>query len=150
EEPRTQMSIAALEAGVAFNNSSVTIIHGMSRPIGALFHVAHGISNAMLMKVCLGFALEGAYDRFGELGRLIGAADSSDSDEAAARKFLESVINLTKELQIPTLEEYGIQKEEFFRVIDKMAQDAMDSGSPGNTRREVSIEDVKALYRALW
>ncbi|MCD8378937.1 MAG: iron-containing alcohol dehydrogenase [Lachnospiraceae bacterium] len=150
EEARTQMSIAALEAGVAFNNSSVTIIHGMSRPIGALFHVAHGISNAMLMKVCLGFALEGAYDRFGELGRLIGAADSSDSDEAAARKFLGSVINLTKELQIPTLEEYGIQREEFFKVIDKMAQDAMDSGSPGNTRREVSIEDVKALYRALW
>ncbi len=150
EEARTQMSIAALEAGVAFNNSSVTIIHGMSRPIGALFHVAHGISNAMLMKVCLSFALEGTYDRFGELGRLIGAADSADSDEAAAQKFLEAVINLTKELQIPTLEEYGIQREEFFPVIDKMSQDAMDSGSPGNTRRDVSIEDVKALYKALW
>ncbi|MCD8131170.1 MAG: iron-containing alcohol dehydrogenase [Lachnospiraceae bacterium] len=150
EEARTQMSIAALEAGVAFNNSSVTIIHGMSRPIGALFHVAHGISNAMLMEVCLDFALEGAYDRFGELGRLIGAADLSDSDEAAARKFLEAVTKLTKELQIPTLEEYGIVREDFFKVIDKMAQDAMDSGSPGNTRRAVSIEDVKTLYKALW
>lgn len=52
------MSVAALEAGIAFNNASVTIIHGMSRPIGALFHVAHGLSNAMLMKECLGFALE--------------------------------------------------------------------------------------------
>ena len=59
EEARIQMSVAALEAGIAFNNASVTIIHGMSRPIGALFHVAHGLSNAMLMKECLGFALEG-------------------------------------------------------------------------------------------
>ena len=68
EEARIQMSVAALEAGIAFNNSSVTIIHGMSRPIGALFHVAHGLSNAMLMKECLSFALEGAVSRFAELG----------------------------------------------------------------------------------
>ena len=45
EEARVGMSIAALEAGIAFNNASVTLIHGMSRPIGALFHVAHGLSN---------------------------------------------------------------------------------------------------------
>ena len=51
EEARIQMSVAALEAGIAFNNASVTLIHGMSRPIGALFHVAHGLSNAMLLKV---------------------------------------------------------------------------------------------------
>ena len=49
-EARTQMSIAALEAGMAINNASVTIVHGMSRPIGALFHVPHGLSNAMLLE----------------------------------------------------------------------------------------------------
>ena len=86
EEARIQMSVAALEAGIAFNNASVTIIHGMSRPIGALFHVAHGLSNAMLMKECLGFALEGAYDRFADLGRAIGVADATDEDKAAAEK----------------------------------------------------------------
>ena len=48
-EARTQMSLAATEAGIAFNNASVTLIHGMSRPIGALFHVPNGLSNAMLM-----------------------------------------------------------------------------------------------------
>lgn len=57
EEARIQMSLAALEAGIAFNNASVTIIHGMSRPIGALFHIPHGISNAMLMVECLTYAL---------------------------------------------------------------------------------------------
>lgn len=149
-EARVQMSVAALEAGIAFNNASVTIIHGMSRPIGALFHVAHGISNAMLMKECLTFALPGAYERFADLGRLIGVADSHDSDIVAAEEFLKGVSDLTKELKIPTLAEYGIDKEEFFKVIDKMAGDAMDSGSPANTIRDVSKDDVIEIYKNLW
>ena len=150
EEARIQMAVAALEAGIAFNNASVTLIHGMSRPIGALFHVAHGLSNAMLMKECLSFALEGAYGRFGELGRIIGAASSEDSDEEASKKFLDAVIALTKELETPTLEEYGINKEEFFHVIEKMAHDAMESGSPQNTRRAISQADVEQMYKTLW
>lgn len=104
EEARVQMSVAALEAGIAFNNSSVTLIHGMSRPIGALFHVAHGLSNAMLMKECLGFALEGAYDRFADLGRAIGAADGADSDETASAKFQAAVVALTEELETQHLQ----------------------------------------------
>ena len=150
EEARIQMSVAALEAGIAFNNASVTIIHGMGRPIGALFHVAHGLSNAMLMKECLGFALEGAYDRFADLGRAIGVADATDEDKAAAEKFLSAIEGIVKELETPTLAEFGIDKEEFFKVIDKMAYDAMDSGSPQNTMREVSEEQVKQIYRNLW
>lgn len=150
EEARVEMSVAALEAGIAFNNASVTIIHGMSRPIGALFHVAHGLSNAMLMKECLKFALPGAYDRFADLGRAIGAAKDEDSDEAAAEKFLTEIENITKVLETPTLEEYGIDREKFFSVIDKMSFDAMASGSPQNTMREVSEEDVKQIYRNLW
>ena len=150
EEARVEMSVAALEAGIAFNNASVTIIHGMSRPIGALFHVAHGLSNAMLMKECLKFALPGAYDRFADLGRAIGAAAADDSDEAAAEKFLAEIENITKVLETPTLEEYGIDREKFFSVIDKMAFDAMASGSPQNTMRKVAEEDVKQIYRNLW
>ena len=150
EEARIQMSVAALEAGIAFNNASVTIIHGMRRPIGALFHVAHGLSNAMLMKECLGFALEGAYDRFADLGRAIGVADATDEDKVAAEKFLSAIEGIVKELETPTLAEFGIDKDEFFKVIDKMAYDAMDSGSPQNTMREVSEEQVKQIYRNLW
>ncbi|NBI89086.1 iron-containing alcohol dehydrogenase [Lachnospiraceae bacterium] len=150
EEARVQMSVAALEAGIAFNNASVTLIHGMSRPIGALFHVAHGLSNAMLMKECLSFALEGAYERFAALGQTIGAAGAEDSSQVAGEKFLAAVIALTEELETPTLEEYGISKEAFFQTIPKMAQDAMTSGSPQNTLREVTQEDIEKMYKNLW
>lgn len=150
EEARAEMAVAALEAGIAFNNASVTLIHGMSRPIGALFHVAHGLSNAMLMKECLSFALGGACDRFAELGRSIGAANDGDTDEEAAGKFLAAVEELTKELETPTLEEFGIDRDEFFRVIDKMAYDAMESKSPQNTRRKITQADIEQMYRNLW
>lgn len=150
EEARIQMAVAALEAGIAFNNASVTLIHGMSRPIGALFHVAHGLSNAMLMKECLSFALEGAYDRFADLGRAVGVAAAEDSDQEASEKFLAAVVALTEELETPTLEQFGIDKEAFFNVIEKMAYDAMDSGSPQNTRRAITQADVEQMYRNLW
>ncbi len=150
EEARIEMSVAALEAGIAFNNASVTLIHGMSRPIGALFHVAHGLSNAMLMKECLSFALSGAYDRFAELGRSIGAASAEDTDKTAGEKFLRAVEKLVEELETPTLEEFGIDKDAFFEAIGKMAYDALDSGSPQNTRRDITQADIEQMYRNLW
>ena len=150
QEAREQMALAALEAGIAFNNSSVTVIHGMSRPIGALFHVAHGLSNAMLMKECLTFALSGAKERFGDLGRVVGVASENDTDAEAGRKFLAGVEALVKELDIPDLEGAGIQREKFFELIDKMAHDAMESGSPQNTMRDITEEEVKEIYKKLW
>lgn len=149
-EAREQMAIAALEAGIAFNNASVTVVHGMSRPIGALFHVPHGISNAMLLGECLAFALDGAEAKFADLGRAICVAEETCSDTLASQKFLSAVENICRELEIPTLEGYGIEKDKFFEVIDKMAHDAMDSGSPQNTQKEITEEDVKQIYRNLW
>lgn len=150
EEARIQMSIAALEGGIAFNNSSVTIVHGMSRPIGALFHVAHGISNAMLLKECLTFVLDGAYDRFGELAKAIKIVDDNVQDGVAAKKFVTAVNGLCNELKIPSLEEYGIDKENFFNNLDKMASDALESGSPNNTIKDITHEDIVEIYKALW
>lgn len=150
EAARSEMSIAALEAGIAFNNASVTLIHGMSRPIGALFHIPHGLSNAMLMKTCLSYALPGAQARFAVLGRAVGAAREDASDEAAAACFLEALSRLTARLEIPTLEQYGVDRQAFFAAIDKMAHDAMESGSPQNTMRDLTEADIRQLYTQLW
>ena len=150
EVARTEMSIAALEAGMAFNNSSVTLVHGMSRPIGALFHVPHGISNAMLLNVCLGYAKDGAKSRFADMARAIGAARDTDSEDAAADHFMAEVKKICDICKIPTLEGYGIPKYEFMAKIDKMAADAMASGSPSNTRRELDETVLKDLYRKLY
>lgn len=147
---REQMSLAALEAGIAFNNASVTIIHGMSRPIGALFHVPHGLSNAMLMKACFEYVYDGAYDRFAAMARAIGKASFEENDKSAANKFIKACDDLCRICQVPTLEEYGIDRKQFFDSIDKMAQDAIDSGSPANTIKPIDKQDVINIYKSLW
>lgn len=149
-EARTQMSLAALEAGVCITNASVTLVHGLSRPIGALFHVPHGLSNAMLLPDCLEFALPGAPERFAALGRAVGAAAADADDDTAARTFLDAVRTLCAICEVPSPAEYGITREAFFAKIEKMSADAIASGSPGNTIRAVTEADCAAIYRKLW
>ncbi|MBQ1385977.1 MAG: iron-containing alcohol dehydrogenase [Erysipelotrichales bacterium] len=150
EAARIQMSLAATEAGLAFTNASVTIVHGMSRPIGALFHVPHGLSNAMLLEVCMNFAVDGAYDRFADIARYLGFASAKDEDEKAARIFLEKLSGLLRNLHVPTMSEYGIDKDAYFAVIEKMAHDAYASGSPSNTIKKVTVEDMIRLYKEVY
>ncbi|MFP3488490.1 iron-containing alcohol dehydrogenase, partial [Staphylococcus sp. SIMBA_130] len=69
-EAREAMSLGALQAGMAFTNASVCLVHGMSRPIGALFHVPHGYSNAMLLPAVLDYSKASCTDRLADLGRL--------------------------------------------------------------------------------
>ena len=150
EESRIQMSLAALEAGMAFNNSSVTIVHGMSRPIGALFHVPHGISNAMLLNVCLEYIADGAVERFADLAVACGFAKASEPASDAAEKLLEAVRALLHDIEIPTLAGYGIDREAFMKLVPKMASDAFASGSPSNTRKKITVEVMENLYGKLW
>lgn len=149
-QARKETAIAALEAGIAINNSSVTIVHGMSRPIGALYHVPHGLSNAMLLYKCMSFAKDGAVSRFAELARAIGKALPDTDDSTAADLFLDALGELCKTLEVPTLKEYGIKKQDFFNNIDKMADDALASGSPANTVKEVTKADIVNIYRSLF
>ena len=146
---RREMSIAALEAGICINNSSVTIVHGMSRPIGALFHVPHGLSNAMLLCKCMDFVKDGAVERFAELSRAVGTAAVSDSDEQAADRFIDGLVEICKKCEVPTLSGYGIKRSQFIASIPKMTSDALASGSPANTRKSVGADEVAAIYQSL-
>lgn len=144
---RNEMSLASFEAGICINNSSVTVVHGMSRPIGALFHVPHGISNAMLICDCLDYVLDGSYTRFANIARVIGASNDDDNDEIAAIKFIIQLKKLLKMVEIPSIREYGIDMDDFLSSVDKMASDAIASGSPSNTRKYLEKEDIIEIYK---
>lgn len=150
QEARKNLAYAALEAGIAFSNSSVTLIHGMSRPIGALFHIPHGLSNAMLINECMAFMADSAYEELGRLAVNVGAAEKCMSDREKSECFLKVIGGLCKECKIPSLAEYGIDKEVYFKVTDKMAEDALASGSPQNLKKRVCKEDIINLYHNLW
>lgn len=148
-DARREMALAALEAGICINNSSVTIVHGMSRPIGALFHVPHGLSNAMLLTVCLRDVMDGALDRFASLSRAAGCS-ADPSNAVAADALLGALEDVCRVCEVPGLPAYGIDRETFFTVVDKMAADAIASGSPANCHKAVTAADCARLYRAAW
>ncbi|MBQ1598140.1 MAG: iron-containing alcohol dehydrogenase [Candidatus Weimeria sp.] len=148
KKAREEMMLAAYEAGVCINNSSVTIVHGMSRPIGALFHIPHGISNAMLLDVCLSHVAQKVPSPFASLAREVGLTKEKD-DRKAAEDLLAAIRDVVRACEVPTLADYGVDKKTFSFAISKMAKDAMDSGSPGNTRCEVTMADCEKIYHRL-
>jgi len=146
-EAREAMMIASLQAGIAFSNASVTLVHGMSRPVGALFHVPHGISNAILLPTVLEFTKTSAVKRFAKIGRNLNKDLYSNSDEEVADYTIGEIKKLCYDLRIPNLKEYGIDEIEFENAISKMASDAIESGSPANNPRVPSYDEIKELYR---
>ncbi|ASI83199.1 iron-containing alcohol dehydrogenase [Bacillus cereus] len=146
-EAREAMMIASLQAGIAFSNASVTLVHGMSRPVGALFHVPHGISNAILLPTVLEFTKTSAMKRLAKIGRSLNKDLYSNSDEEVVDYTLGEIKKLCFDLRIPNLKEYGIDEIEFENAISKMASDAIESGSPANNPRVPSYDEIKELYR---
>lgn len=146
---RAQMALAATEAGIAFSNSSVTLIHGMSRPIGALFHVPHGLSNAILLDVCVDFLSKGtALERFAEFSRRCGLSSRNDSDQNAVDALTKKIHSLLSAINIPSIGSLeSIKRDVFIENIPKMATDAIASGSPANSIRTVKQQDIENLYK---
>ncbi|MDE0043491.1 MAG: iron-containing alcohol dehydrogenase [Candidatus Poribacteria bacterium] len=144
---RTKMMIAASIAGMAFSNSSVALVHGMSRPIGAYFHVHHGLSNAVLLLDVMEYSVVGAPERFADIARAMGEPVNRLSPMCQADAAITSVERLVNDLQMPRLGEIGIDRDEFEAAADQMALDALASGSPANNPRLPTKEEIVALYR---
>jgi alcohol dehydrogenase class IV len=147
---RESMMLAATQAGIAFSNSSVALVHGMSRPIGARFHVPHGLSNAMLLPAITTFSLLGNLNRYADCARMMNIAKSDVSDEAAAAALVEALKKLNRQLEVPTPEKLGIEKKQWFDAVPTMVEQAIASGSPANNPRVPSPEEMAALYREVY
>ncbi|QTN46566.1 iron-containing alcohol dehydrogenase [Ectopseudomonas mendocina] len=150
KEAREAMMLGSTLAGVAFSSASVALVHGMSRPIGAFFHVPHGLSNAMLLPSITAFSIPAAAERYADCARAMGVASEQDSAEQANAKLLAELRALNEELQVPTPEQFGIDRERFFELMPTMAQQALASGSPGNNPRVPTVEQMVELYSSLW
>ena len=150
QKAREEMMLGATLAGVAFSNASVALVHGMSRPIGAFYHVPHGLSNAMLLPTVTEFSIPAAPERYADCARAMGVASESDSDEIANEKLMDELNAINRELQVPTPREFGIDPEHFLNNLELMAEQALASGSPGNNPRVPSADEIIEIYRQLW
>jgi len=150
KEAREAMMLGASLAGIAFSNSSVALVHGMSRPIGAFFHVPHGVSNATLLPNITEYSIGAASERYADCARYIGVAKVQDSDDVANQKLIAELIVINAELKVPSLAEFGADKERFMALLPTMAEQALASGSPGNNPKIPSVAEIVELYKKIW
>lgn len=147
---REALMLGALQGGIAFSNSSVALVHGMSRPIGAHFHVSHGLSNAMLMPVVTQWSAPAALPRYADCARAMALASDAESDQSAVGRLVEALHRINADLAVPSPRAYGIDQTKWVELTRLMAEQALASGSPANNPRVPDLEEIVGLYERAW
>ncbi|MCB2113543.1 MAG: iron-containing alcohol dehydrogenase [Parvularculaceae bacterium] len=142
-EARANMLLGAMLAGQAFTNSPVGAVHGMAYPLGALFHIPHGASNALMLEPVLRFNASAAAHLYAELGDVIGAEATggfAERCEAFIGKLMAIVTETGVERRLSNL---GVSHND----LPRMAEDAIKAERVmRNNPREVTYEDALRMY----
>jgi alcohol dehydrogenase class IV len=144
-EARQAMLLGAMLAGQAFSNAPVAAVHALAYPIGGIFHVPHGLSNALVLPHVLRFNAEVAPDLYAELADIV-APGVTGSTAAHAEAFIVAMQQIAKLTGIAqTLQQVGIRATD----LDRLADDAMlQTRLLGNNPRTVTRDDARAIYAA--
>jgi alcohol dehydrogenase class IV len=149
-EARANMMLGSLHGGIAFSNSSVALVHGMARPLGAVFNVPHGVSNAVLLKEVMEFSIPGNPVRYARIAEAMGENVTGLSVMDAAYLAVKAVDRLIIDIKVPSLKGLGIDRDKLINISEKMAVDAIDSGSPGNNPRIATKQEIVELYKKVY
>jgi alcohol dehydrogenase class IV len=147
---REAMMLGATQAGMAFSNSSVCLVHGMSRPIGAFFHVPHGLSNAMLLPEITAFSAPAALERYADCAKAMGVAAEGEGNQSAVARLIDELHALNADLKVPSPRDYGIDARRYTELMPTMASQALASGSPGNNPRVPTQDEIIELYKRVY
>lgn len=142
---RGNMLEGSMLAGMAFANAGVTAVHAFAYPIGAEFHIPHGIANAIMLAPVMEFNMSANPKRFAAIGASFGLDVTGSSPADGAARTIEAMRVLASDLQLPrTLREYGIQEKD----LDGLATGVMKvTRLLANNPRELSQADAREIYR---
>jgi len=145
---RSDMLFGSMLAGQAFANSPVAAVHALAYPIGGIYGIAHGVSNAVVLPHVMAFNAPACLDAYGVLA---GDAfpDLAKLDVALrVERFIDRMNSLIRSVGLPSsLRDLGIPED----ALPRMASEAMkQTRLLGNNARNVSEQDALAIYRAAW
>ena len=143
-EARSQMLLGSMLAGMAFANAPVAAVHALAYPIGAIFHVPHGLSNALVLMGVLRFNLPAAEALYAELAPIIDPEATGLPVAEAASRFVEGLAAICRDCKVPaSLAEVGVRESD----LPKLAEDAMkQTRLLVNNPREMTYADAFAIY----
>lgn len=143
-EARSGMLLGSMLAGMAFANAPVAAVHALAYPVGAIFHVPHGLSNALVLMGVMRFNLSHAEALYAELAPILDPAAADLPRPEAAKRFVESLDAICRDCKVPaSLAEVGVARQD----LERMASDAMkQTRLLVNNPREVTYDDAFAIY----
>lgn len=146
-EARHNMLIGSTLGGMALTGSGTAAVHALAYPLGGKYKVSHGVSNSMLLVPVMEFNLSATEARLAEVAECMGLEVHGLSQRAKAEKCVEELRNLVSELAIPkSLREFGVKDED----LDALAASAADvTRLLSNNPREMTLEDIRAIYASL-
>ncbi len=145
-EARCNMMLGSLLAGITFSNSGTALVHGLARPLGAYFHVPHGLANAIMLPYGMEFTMPACPEKFKDVALAFGEPVQGLPAERAARIAVDCVRRLCEDIHIPGLGEI-VNRDELEKVVETMARDGYESGTPKVNPRHPTIEQMIGLYR---
>jgi alcohol dehydrogenase class IV len=148
---RENMMLAATLSAMAAVGSSIGIVHEMSRPLSAHFHVPHGRANAMLMPHTIALLSPSNFERYAQCARKIGAADPDQGARAACMSLIRWLEDLNRKLSVGPIRSLGIDSQAYARAIEPMAGYALQTASAAaNDAMKIGLDDIVAIYRKLY
>lgn len=148
-EAREKMLLGANLAGQAFANAPVAAVHALAYPLGGIFHIPHGLSNALVLPHVMRFNMGGCSQLYGELADVIlPDLEHSDSAEVRARRLIDWLEQLTAATGLPTrLSEAGVKECD----LENLASEAMKQQRLLiNNPVDVRMQDALNIYRAAY
>ncbi len=158
---REKMHYAATIAGMAFANSFLGLCHSMAHKLGAMFHVPHGVANALLFRQIIKYnavdcphkqaifpqyKFPNAKSKYGQIADELGLGGKDDDEKVAL--YIKAVEDLMKTLNLPfSIKEFGVSEQDFNAKLDEMVELAFDDQCTGANPAYPLMKDIKAIYQ---
>jgi alcohol dehydrogenase class IV len=148
KDARSAMAEGALLAGIAFGNSGVAAVHALAYPLGARFHVSHGVANGLLLPYVMECNLAGNPSKYASVAEILGEQIRGAAPLEAAAEGVKAVKNLIKDIGIPhRLRDLNVPGE----ALEGMAVATMDvTRLLANNPKELTLDDVRGIWQSAW
>lgn len=142
---KQEMLLGAYYGGVAITGSGTTAVHALSYPLGGKYHIAHGVSNAILFAHVMEFNKDACADRLAELSDAVFPELAGKSTEEKADRIIAEIAAIVRDTEIPTsLEEFGVRSEDIDFLVTAGSQ---QTRLLVNNCKELSLDDIRYIYK---
>ena len=147
QEAREALSLGSMYGGMCLGPVNTAAVHALSYPLGGMFHLSHGLSNAILLPTVMKFNRPACVERYAQVAIACGVQPGKNDEETAERG-VDFIYQLSKDCGIPTtLSEIGVPQT----AVDEMAKSAMEvQRLLKNNPRVVTEEDARDIYNSLY